>query len=399
MDLAILLALAASFCTATSSVCQRLGARHLEANGHQVRGFDLWLVFRLATQPVWLLGFTAMIGGFVLQVAALHFGPLALVQPILAVELLFVFGYLAMRTRSRGMRWHEWLAAVAMSAGLSVFLRAASPSQGQPHAPALSWWLGGLATAAVAGTAVAASRGGSATRRAAFLGIATGVSWGFIAAVIKELSSHVDGGPSAIFTNWSVYVLMAAGAGVLLLTSHAMAAGPLAASQPGFTLGDPITAILLGAFLFGETLQTSPAALAAEVLGLAVLALGVWVLSRSDLITGPAAPRPPRPPRPPQPGGPVRPAADRRPETTSYQLWPLCRPIRPIYPYVTDREMTSHERRPVGYGSLTPASRSRTASPYLASLASPTPLISDSSASVAGRAVAIARSVAFWKTV
>jgi len=317
MDLAILLALAASFCTATSSVCQRLGARHLEANGHQVRGFDLWLVFRLATQPVWLLGFTAMIAGFVLQVAALHFGPLALVQPILAVELLFVFGYLAMRTRSRGMRWHEWLAAVAMSAGVSVFLRAASPSQGQPHATALSWWLGGLATAAVAGAAVAASRGGSATRRAAFLGIATGVSWGFIAAVIKELSSHVDGGPSAIFTNWSVYVLMAAGAGVLLLTSHAMAAGPLAASQPGFTLGDPITAILLGAFLFGETLQTSPAALAAEVLGLAVLALGVWVLSRSDLITGPAAPQPPRPP---QPGGPVRPPADRRPETTSYQL-------------------------------------------------------------------------------
>jgi hypothetical protein len=81
-----------------------------------------------------------------------------------------------------------------------------------------------------------------------------------------------------------------------------MAAGPLAASQPGFTLGDPITAILLGAFLFGETLQTSPAALAAEVLGLAVLALGVWVLSRSDLITGQAAP---------QPGGPGRPAADR----------------------------------------------------------------------------------------
>ena len=104
---------------------------------------------------------------------------------------------------------------------------------------------------------------------------------------------------------------MTAGAGVLLLTSHAIAAGRLAASQPGFTLGDPITAILLGAFLFGETLQTSPAALAAEVLGLAVLALGVWVLSRSDLITGPAAS---------QPGGPARPAADRRPETTSYRL-------------------------------------------------------------------------------
>ena len=303
MELAISLALAASFCTAMSSICQRVGARRLESGGHEVHGFDPLLVFRLAKQPAWLLGFAAMIAGFVLQVAALHFGPLALVQPILTVELLFVFGYLAMHTRCRGMRWHEWLAAVAMSAGVSVFLRAASPSAGQQHAPALSWVLGGLAAAAVAGAAVAASRHGSATatHRAAFLGIATGVSWGFIAAVIKELSSHVDGGPAAIFSNWAVYVLIGAGCAVMLLTSHAMAAGPLAASQPGFTLGDPITAILLGAFLFGETLQTSPAALAAEVLGLAVLALGVWTLSRSDLITGHAAARVGGEPGPPGP--------------------------------------------------------------------------------------------------
>lgn len=297
MELAILLSLAASFCTATSSICQRLGARHLESSGHTVAGFDPLLVFRLATQPVWLLGFAAMLGGFLLQVSALHFGPLALVQPILAVELLFVFGYLAMMTRCRGMRWREWLAAAAMSAGVSVFLRAASPSGGQPHAAALSWWLAGLATAIIAGAAIAAGRGGSASRRAACLGVATGVSWGFIAAVSKELSSHVDGGPGAIFGTWSVYVLMATGVAVMLLTSHAMAAGPLAASQPGFTLGDPVTAILLGAFLFAERLQTSPAALTAQVLGLAVLALGVWTLSRSDLITGHPALAPGEPPR------------------------------------------------------------------------------------------------------
>jgi drug/metabolite transporter (DMT)-like permease len=291
MELAILLALAASFCTATSSICQRLGARHLESGGHEVKGFDPWLVFRLARQPVWLLGFGAMLAGFALQVAALHFGPLALVQPILTVELLFVFGYLAMHTRCRGMRWHEWLAAVAMAVGVSVFLRAASPSAGQQHAAAQSWWLAGLVTAAVAGTAIAMASRGTPTRRAAFLGIATGVSWGFIAAVIKELSSHIAGGPAAIFGNWSPYVLIVVGSAALLLTSHALAAGPLAASQPGFTLGDPITAILLGAFLFAERLQTSPAALGAEVFGLAVLALGVWMLSRSDLITMGAAPQ------------------------------------------------------------------------------------------------------------
>jgi drug/metabolite transporter (DMT)-like permease len=287
MELAIVLSLAASLCTATASVCQRLGARRLERDdGHQVHGFDPWLVFRLARQPAWLLGFVSMLAGFAFQVSALRFGPLALVQPILAVELLFVFGYLAMRTRNRGARWREWAAAIAMSAGISVFLRAAAPTGGRDHAPASLWWLSGLAIAAAVAIAVAASAGGGPVHRATFLGIATGLSWGFVAAVIKELSSHVSGGPAAIFTNWSAYVLMGVGTGAMLLASHAVAAGPLAASQPGFTIGDPVTAVLLGVFVFGERLGTSPGALAAEVLGLVVLAAGVWTLSGSWLIIG-----------------------------------------------------------------------------------------------------------------
>jgi hypothetical protein len=64
----------------------------------------------------------------------------------------------------------------------------------------------------------------------------------------RGLSSHISGGPAAIFTTWSAYVLMCVGTGTMLLTSHAMAAGPLAASQPGFTIGDPDTAIPLGVF-------------------------------------------------------------------------------------------------------------------------------------------------------
>lgn len=297
MEVAVLLALAASFCTATSSVCQRLGARSLDAREPGVTGFDLMLVFRLARRPVWLLGFASMIAGFAFQVSALRFGPLALVQPVMAAELLFVFGYLALLTRFGGVRWLEWAAAVAMSAGLAVFLRAASPSGGQPHAPAALWWLAGLATLASVLLAVAAAGFGkhvSAARRAAWLGAATGISWGFVAAVIKEMSSHVGEGPGAVFTNWAVYVLMAAGAATMLLTSHAMTAGPLAASQPGFTLLDPIVAILLGTFLFGEHLQVGPADLAGEVGGLIVLAVGVSALSHSRLITSHGVALPPR---------------------------------------------------------------------------------------------------------
>src|SRR5262249_39966057 len=140
MDKAILFAVAASLCTATSSVCQRLGA-----STSQAAKFDLLLVFRLARQPIWLTGIASMILGFVFQLAALHYGPLALVQPILALELLFVFGYMAI-LGSRAVKRRDWMAAAAMSAGLAVFLFAASPSGGREHAPAYLWLPAGLVT-------------------------------------------------------------------------------------------------------------------------------------------------------------------------------------------------------------------------------------------------------------
>ena len=298
MELAILLALAASICTATSSICQRLGARHMEQVHHQgeLSGFDPLLVLRLARQPTWLLGFCCMLAGFGFQISALHFGPLALVQPILAVELLLVFGYLALRFRtSQGggwANWREWCAAIAMTAGISVFLRAAAPTGGQERASARAWWVSGLAALVGVAVAIAAVRRGSPTRHAAGLGIATGISWGFVAAVIKELSSRISDGAAAIFGSWSLYVLVVVGAAAMLLASHAISAGPLAASQPGFTIGDPVVAILLGTFLFRERLGTSPGAVAAEVGGLIVLALGVWTLSGSQLITNAPHARP-----------------------------------------------------------------------------------------------------------
>jgi len=286
MDKAILLAIAASLCTATSSLCQRKGARD-----QQTTGFDVRLIFRLARQPVWLLGIASMIGGFVFQFTALHFGDLALVQPILAAELLLVFGYLAV-AGSRRVRRRDWLATAAMSAGLGMFLALASPSGGRLHAPTHSWLLAGLATASIvlAVLAVAFGLGGrpaaSRSRQAALLGAATGIAWGFMAAVIKELSSHLDDGIGAIVSTWSLYVLVVAGAATMLLASHALAAGPLAASQPGFTIMDPLAASLLGVFLFGEHIRTGTWDLAGEALALAVVVAGAMILSRSCLTLG-----------------------------------------------------------------------------------------------------------------
>ena len=110
---------------------------------------------------------------------------LALVQPILALELLFVFGYLAVvGSRRVKVKRRDWLAAAAMSAGLGLFLFLASPSGGRLHAAGSSWWLAGLVTFGVVLLALAVALGpgngpgASRARRAAVLGAVTGISWG-----------------------------------------------------------------------------------------------------------------------------------------------------------------------------------------------------------------------------
>jgi hypothetical protein len=72
----------------------------------------------------------------------------------------------------------------------------------------------------------------------------------------------------------------------MLMASHAMAAGPLAASQPGFTILDPLAASLLGVFLFGEHIRTGVFDLAGEALALGVVMAGATALSHSCLILG-----------------------------------------------------------------------------------------------------------------
>lgn len=286
MGKAILLAVAASLFTAVSSICQRHGASRAPGGD----GFSAKLILHLMGEPVWLLGVASMVIGFACQATALHFGSLALVQPIMASELLFVFAYMAV-VSNRRVRPTDWLTAGAMAAGLGVFLFTASPSGGQADAAATLWVLAGLSglglvliVTVAAFTPLRRGTRPSAARRAAMLGVATGVSWGFLAAVIKELGSHTGDGVAGIVSTWSLYVLVGVGAASMILASNALRAGPLAASQPGFTIVDPLVASLLGVFIFKDRLHLGPSDIAIEAAALALLAFGVFALSHSGLI-------------------------------------------------------------------------------------------------------------------
>jgi drug/metabolite transporter (DMT)-like permease len=282
----IVLALIASGFTATASVAQRRAAAPAPEN----LSFSWHLVGYLLRRPVWFLGIASMILGFVFQVAALRVGSLSLVQPIVATELVIVFGVIALQDRHR-VHGRDWLSAFGMVIGLGAFLALARPRGGHSHSTPSMWIFAGLSTAVLAGLltmlAYLPGRAGhrpSTGRKAALLGIAAATGFGFVAAVVKELSTHLSQGPSGVFLNWSPYVLLLSGAASMFLASNAFQAGSLAASQPGLTIVDPLVASLLGVVLFGDRLNHHPVALAGEVVAGVVLVVSVVILSRSPLV-------------------------------------------------------------------------------------------------------------------
>jgi drug/metabolite transporter (DMT)-like permease len=283
----VVLALTASVFTALASVAQRRAA----APAPGQNGLGLHLVHYLLHRPIWFLGIASMILGFAFQVAALRVGTLSLVQPIIATELLIVFALIALRHRHR-VHARDWLAALGMAIALGAFLALARPVGGHEHASGSMWVLAGISTFAFAAVLALmasvphAQNAFSANRKAALLGVAAATGFGFVAAVIKELSTHFAQGPAAVFSNWSPYVLLLAGGVSMFLASHAFQAGSLAASQPGLTIVDPLVASVLGVVLFGERLVLEPVALAGELVALALLVGSVILLSRSPLVRG-----------------------------------------------------------------------------------------------------------------
>ena len=285
---AVILALAASCFTALASVAQRRAAAPAPSD----LSLSVRLIGYLLKRPVWFLGIACMILGFLFQYAALKAGPLSVVQPVIAGELVLVFGCIALKDRRRvGLR--DWIAAIGMVLGLAVFLSLSDPHGGSERASASRWVFAAGVTGVLALVATTLAylpstgpeRTGSG-RRAALLGVAAAIGFGFVAAVVKELSAQLSQGISGIFLDWSLYALLLSGAASMFLASNAFQAGSLAASQPGLTLVDPLVASACGVLLFGDRLNLQAGPASGEVLALLVVVASVVLLSRSPLVLG-----------------------------------------------------------------------------------------------------------------
>lgn len=281
MVLSVVLAVLAAAGNATASVLQRKATRREpESDSPSVS-----MVWDLVRQPVWWAGISAIVVGFALQAAALATGPILLIQPILVVELGFtlVLSSLVFHTR---LHTREWGAVVGMSAGVAVLLVAFAPHGGDPlAAPVLAWVLGCGVTVLVVGALVVLGYRNRHARRAAYLGVSVGIWFGFTAALVAGMTAAFNAGFGEAVRAWQTWSLVVVGPAGFILLQNALRAGRLVASQPGFTLANPLSSIGWGVAVFGEQVRDGLWILV-QASGAAMIAVSTVLLARSPLLQG-----------------------------------------------------------------------------------------------------------------
>jgi drug/metabolite transporter (DMT)-like permease len=272
----ILFALLAALSNAVNEATQ-----HVASTAAPSRSSGWQLVVYLFRNPLWLLGWAALIAAFVFQALALNHGQISVVQPLLATELVFML-LLRQVWIHQSIRPVTWAAAMVTCVGLAVFIAAGQPGGGKPTPTSGHWFAAALACCAAAAVLAVLARWGSPSLRAALYGSASAVMWALVATFIKATTDTLTQfGVAGMFAHWPVYALAAGSVVALFLMQAALHVGPLRASQPFLVIIDPIVSIALSVWLFDEHFTADGAVLAIAAIGFAVMCAGVVLLTQT----------------------------------------------------------------------------------------------------------------------
>jgi drug/metabolite transporter (DMT)-like permease len=242
------------------------------------------LARRLVRSRVWLAGWATNLVGFLTQAAALHFGSVALVQPLLVTQLLFALPMATAWRRRRPSRL-AWSSAAAITGGVVVFLtvRGTAPIEGDANRERII--MAGLSAVAVVAFLVLASAGRRPLVQATLLAVAAGLCFAMSAVLMKLTAADLlDRGVAATAADWVGYGLATSTLAGLLLGQWAFATGSLTAAVAAMTITNPIASYLVGVLAFHAEPPTTPAALAAVAGAGALITVGVVGLSHSSIV-------------------------------------------------------------------------------------------------------------------
>lgn len=276
--LAAVFALASAATTALSTSTQHL------ATGKAPDGTGLLGLMRfLVRRPEWLLALMLGPVGFTFHVLALHHGPIALVQPLAIMGIVFAVPIRAALART----WPSpaELFAVVVTAGALSVLLLASDVRSVERVPQMFTLL--FAVGAAAGGAVAALMFAGAVRhataRAFLLGCASGVLFGLMAVLIEACQLyHDEHGLLGLATTWLPYALVAAGLSGVSVNQLAYRQARLSASMPVLNVVNVLLTLGFAYFVFREVPDHTVWSLTASAGAIAAMCWGLWTLARIE---------------------------------------------------------------------------------------------------------------------
>jgi drug/metabolite transporter (DMT)-like permease len=258
---------------------QHRGVGHFQ--GGDQRGAKLGgkALLRMLREPAWLVG-TVLLGlAVVLQLAALAFAPLIVVQPLGAVALVVTA---LLNARLAGIKLDRLtvrsIALCLVGIGIFVFTAAIYAIERPIRDQQL---LTVLALLVVALGGLGAGWWFFRTRaNAIFYIVAAGVLYGFVVTLSKVVINRII---SQQF-EWLTIVCAVAMLVAVLAGSYAVqlahASGPPDLVIAGLTVIDPLIAVLIGVTVLGEASATPPWALIVFVAAGALAVTGVFQLAR-----------------------------------------------------------------------------------------------------------------------
>ena len=284
------------------------------------------LLLDLLRHRRWLAGVATMVAGQLLSAWVIGHLILSVAEPLLTTNLLFAL-LLAWPLSKQPLTRSEITGALILIAGVTVLSLARTVHSPEVTVGARAYWpfaVGASATIAVAFAALGRRR--SDDLRATLTGASAGVTFGMQDALTRRVIQVLTGhGVVALLTTWPGYALIAVGLIGFWLMQSAFSAGPLHASLPAITAGEPVIGIALGIVVFGDRLHTSPGLIALQAAGLVALVCGVILVARGPALTATLRP-PDRAPGGPTVGPPGGPAGGKD-TRASPQPGDLARPV------------------------------------------------------------------------